>query len=308
MADTENDRLRAALKSIADIAAKGLAAPLPIPTEPKPTLPGLTGYTLAFREEYSGNLNQWTDREPWEVPPGYQMSAKTYAPLPAFGTTSDAVVALSNGMLAHRLRVRKTPAGDQMCGSTLNTRASMNNFVHGYIEGRFKVPVAAQSWPAFWLLGNNLGPSIYGDDKEGGWPETGEIDIFEFVNNGKDDGVPYTTVHWSGPPSGGNDGHYQKTFEWPQKLSRPTDFHTWGFKRTADELAVYIDSLEWSRITRPEIEAIGGDYDVLFNGPMHMRTTLSSAGGEEGNWAYDPNRPAAQGDMLIEYIRVWKAP
>jgi hypothetical protein len=297
MADTENDRLRAALKSIADIAAKGLAAPLPIPTptEPKPSLPGLSGYTLAFREEYAGNLSQWSDREPWQTEPGYQMSKRTYALLPA-GVHAQ----ISNGMLAHRLQTRTTPSGLQMCGSELNTRASMNNFVHGYIEGRFKVPAAAQSWPAFWLMGNGVADQ--------GWPKTGEIDIFEFVNNGKDDGVPYTTVHWSGPPSGGNDGHYQKTFEWPQKLSRPTDFHTWGFKRTADELAVYIDSLEWSRITRPEIEAIGGDYDVLFNGPMHMRTTLSSAGGEEGNWAYDPNRPAAQGDMLIEYIRVWKAP
>jgi beta-glucanase (GH16 family) len=297
MADTENDRLRAALKSIADIAAKGLAAPLPIPTptEPKPSLPGLSGYTLAFREEYAGNLSQWSDREPWQTEPGYQMSARTYAPLPAGDLAQ-----ISNGMLAQRLRARTPNIVPTLCGSELNTRASMNDFVHGYIEGRFKVPAAAQSWPAFWLMGNGVADQ--------GWPKTGEIDIFEIVNNGKDDGVPYFTVHWSGPPSGGNDGHYQKTFEWPQKLSRPTDFHTWGFKRTADELAVYIDSLEWSRITRPEVEAIGGDYDVLFNGPMHMRTTLSSAGGEEGNWAYDPNRPAAQGDMLIEYIRVWKAP
>jgi hypothetical protein len=284
---TEAETLREALKSIIVIANTALT-PVPVPTN-------------TFVEEYNGDLRQWSDREPWQVPPGYQMSPKTYAPLPA-GDLAQVV----NGMLAHRLRNRQTPTGLQMCGSELNTRATMSDFVHGTIEGRFKIPTAAQAWPAFWMMGNNLGPSIYDDDIEGGWPETGEIDIFEFVNNGRDDGVPYFTVHWSGPEQNGNWGHYQKTFEWPKKLLNLAVPHTWMFRRSPDELSVDIDGQRWSTITRAELAAIGGNYEVIFNAPMHLRTTISSAGNEPGNWAYDPLRPAAQGDLLIEYIRVTK--
>src|SRR6185436_11462669 len=43
----------------------------------------------------------------------------------------------------------------------------------GKIEARLKLPFAAGLWPAFWLLGNNIG-SV-------GWPTCGEEDVMESV-------------------------------------------------------------------------------------------------------------------------------
>ncbi|MBU2033344.1 MAG: glycoside hydrolase family 16 protein, partial [Alphaproteobacteria bacterium] len=43
------------------------------------------------------------------------------------------------------------------------------DFTHGRAVARIRMPDAVGVWPAFWLLGN------------GTWPETGEIDIMEYV-------------------------------------------------------------------------------------------------------------------------------
>jgi len=40
-------------------------------------------------------------------------------------------------------------------------------------------------WPAFWMLGANIG--------EVGWPACGEIDIMEWI--GKDEGTVYGSTH-----------------------------------------------------------------------------------------------------------------
>ena len=49
-------------------------------------------------------------------------------------------------------------------------------------------------WPAFWMLGNNIGAA--------GWPECGEIDIME--NIGKEPSVVHGTIH--GPGYSGANG------------------------------------------------------------------------------------------------------
>ena len=46
---------------------------------------------------------------------------------------------------------------------------------YGKIEARLKIPVGKGIWPAFWLLGNDIG-SV-------GWPACGEIDVMENVGH-----------------------------------------------------------------------------------------------------------------------------
>ena len=43
------------------------------------------------------------------------------------------------------------------------------DFTHGRAEARIKMPDAEGVWPAWWMLGNDR------------WPDTGEIDIMEYV-------------------------------------------------------------------------------------------------------------------------------
>jgi beta-glucanase (GH16 family) len=49
------------------------------------------------------------------------------------------------------------------------------SFTYGQLEARIKVPAGGGTWPAFWMLGSNIG-SV-------GWPRCGELDILEAVGN-----------------------------------------------------------------------------------------------------------------------------
>lgn len=59
------------------------------------------------------------------------------------------------------------------------------SILYGKFEMRAKLPQGQGIWPAFWLLGENIG--------EKGWPACGEIDIMEFV--GRDAGSIYSSLH-----------------------------------------------------------------------------------------------------------------
>jgi len=68
-------------------------------------------------------------------------------------------------------------------------------FKYGRIEALIKIPMGSGSWPAFWMLGENI-TSV-------GWPKCGEIDIMEHVNNNSQiNGA----AHWD------NNGHAQYSF------------------------------------------------------------------------------------------------
>lgn len=64
-------------------------------------------------------------------------------------------------------------------------------------------------WPAFWMLADN---NYYGD-----YPETGEIDILEAINNLD---VCYGTAHW-GNPYANSGGQTPMASSLPQSVRGP---------------------------------------------------------------------------------------
>lgn len=79
------------------------------------------------------------------------------------------------------------------------TSARMNSrykadFKYGRFEMRAKMPSGQGSWPAFWMMST--------DEKYGGWPKSGEIDIVETVNlkvpddAGVEESRVYGTLHY----------------------------------------------------------------------------------------------------------------
>lgn len=65
-------------------------------------------------------------------------------------------------------------------------------FKYGRIEALIKIPMGSGSWPAFWMLGENI-TSV-------SWPKCGEIDIMEHANNNS---YISGAAHWN------NNGHVQ---------------------------------------------------------------------------------------------------
>ena len=87
-----------------------------------------------------------------------------------------------------------------------------------------------------------------------------------------------------------------------------TGWHTWHVERTSDYIKVWIDDTLWAQVSRSDLAPIGGNFDVIFNAPMHIRLTMSSGANAVGNLAYDPKYAAAEGICKIDYIRVSATP
>jgi PKD repeat protein len=100
-------------------------------------------------------------------------------------------VTVSNGTLKITAR-RESFSGSAFTSARLLTK---NKFTtkYGRIEARIKLPAGVGTWPAFWMLGNNIDAV--------GWPACGEIDIME--HKGSEEGRIHGTLHYPGR-SGGN--------------------------------------------------------------------------------------------------------
>lgn len=111
-------------------------------------------------------------------------------------------------------------------------------FTYGRIEARIKMPDAEGVWPAFWMLGN------------GRWPDTGEIDIMEYVGE-KD----WTGVALHGPGYSGETPLVNKFFF--DDSTDATDWHVYAIEWTKDAVLFEIDGRLTYRVTRPMVENYG---------------------------------------------------
>jgi beta-glucanase (GH16 family) len=104
------------------------------------------------------------------------------------------------------------------------------NFTYGYLEARIKNPAGGGTWPAFWMLGQDIASRA--------WPLCGEIDIMEGEGN-----APYTnwgTAHWANTNPGDHiQGPGNNTVTLSSKLS--DNYHTYGMLWTPTSLTWYID-------------------------------------------------------------------
>ncbi|HSJ77385.1 MAG TPA: glycoside hydrolase family 16 protein [Erythrobacter sp.] len=111
-------------------------------------------------------------------------------------------------------------------------------FTYGRIEARIKMPDAEGVWPAFWMLGN------------GQWPDTGEIDIMEYVGE-KD----WTGVALHGPGYSGETPLVNKFFF--DDSTDATHWHVYAIEWTKDAVLFEINGRLTYRVTRPMVENYG---------------------------------------------------
>lgn len=113
------------------------------------------------------------------------------------------------------------------------------DWTYGRFEIRAKAPSGQGSWPAIWML-----PT---DNTYGGWPHSGEIDIFEAVNLGvplNEGGVEsnvHGTLHYGESwPNNDRSGH---NYLLPSGANPADDFHTYAIEWEAGEMRWYVDDV-----------------------------------------------------------------
>lgn len=111
-------------------------------------------------------------------------------------------------------------------------------FTYGRAVARIKMPDAVGVWPAFWLLGN------------GAWPETGEIDIMEYVGE-----ADWTGVALHGKGYSGETPLVNKYF-FPDGTD-VTQWHEYSVEWTSEQILFLVDGRLTYRATRPMVEHYG---------------------------------------------------
>ena len=164
---------------------------------------GFEKWELIWSDEFDGSTldaSKWTA----EIGNGAEKS------VPGWGnnelqyyTDSPENVSLDDGKLI--IRAQKEVKSFSVNGQDYTTDYTSARLItegkfsvsYGKIEARMKVPSGQGFWPAFWMLGDDIG--------EVGWPACGEIDILEYI--GSKPTEVHGTVH--GPITGGP-GIHQK--------------------------------------------------------------------------------------------------
>lgn len=162
------------------------------------------------------------------------------------------------------------------------------DWTYGRIEVRAQLPQGRGTWPAIWMLSTR---SDYGN---GGWPDTGEIDIMEHV--GHDPNVVHATVHTDrynhlmGSQRGGS-----------KTVSGATQgFHDYAAEWSPTKIEFLIDGVVFFRYHN--------DYQGWstwpFDRPFHLIMNVAIGGSWGGQQGVDDSIFPQQ--MAIDYVRVYR--
>lgn len=177
----------------------------------------------------------------------------------------------------------------------INTRSKVD-ITYGTMAARIKLTEGAGLWPAWWALGT------------GNWPETGEIDIMEYV--GEKDWAS-SAVHGKG--YSGDAGIVDRLY-FPAN-NDVTNWHIYSVDWTPDSMVFKYDGITMLRVTKPMTEffgewafhnpkylilnfAVGGVYPFKINGIKQPYYGLSASALE--------SIKSGKSHMLVDWVKVTK--
>jgi beta-glucanase (GH16 family) len=197
---------------------------------------------------------------------------------------------VADGLLVIEARKEKYQGPDgerEYTSSRIRTR-NKGDWKFGRIEVHAKLPRGKGIWPAIWMM-----PT---DNRYGGWPNSGEIDIMELV--GHEPSTVHGTLHYGDREK----RHLHKGTR--LKLERGTfadDFHTFALEWEEREIRWYVDDKLY------QTQKDWHTRDAAFPAPFDQRFHLILNVAVGGNWPGSPDAttefPAA---MVIDYVRVYQ--
>ncbi len=253
------------------------------------------GYALVFNDEFEGAS---LDRAKWFT--RYIYSSETLDRLndenQKYADNDNHKVA--GGILyltAHRSKLSR-PSGVNYESGMIRSDFTVR---YGFFEARVKMPGGLGVWPAFWLNSDV--------SETGKLSHPPEIDIFEFVNNGKDDKINEIHSAVTKDPQAETRFSYEHpTFKRSiQNFRAPFNFnegfHTIGAEWTPTEVSVFVDG---TKIYTRNFRWVYKDGDVA--GPAHVLLNLAIGGQWAGRYGIDD--AAFPQSLAIDWVRVYQKP
>ncbi len=188
--------------------------------------------------------------------------------------TQNAVV--SNGTL--KIKLIKEPFQGYNYTSARLLSKGKYSMKYGKVEIRAKIPSGGGTWPALWMLGDNIDAV--------GWPACGEIDIMEHVGNQLN--RIFGTLHYPGRSGGNADGASVMI------PNATTEFHIYSMEWNANTIKIYVDNQLFFTYNNNPNSPFNQNFFFIMNVAM---------GGNFGG-TIDPNVTSAT--MEVDYIRVYQ--
>lgn len=194
--------------------------------------------------------------------------------------------------------IKETYQGHAYTSSKIWTQG-VKNFKYGKFEMRAKMPSTGGTWPAFWMMPKSINYAGYSTSPiQTGWPNSGEIDILEYVGNN-----PTTilgTIHT---------GKYNHTTGTQIGFSRvvaalASEFHTFSMTWNEYSISWYVDDLKYGTTTFNAAQNTDVETYLAwpFDQEFYLILNLAIGGGLGGT--VDPN--FVSDTFEIDYVRVYQ--
>jgi len=268
---------------LAMLAAAGIFASVTAPAYAAPP----AGYKLSWSDEFNQGVGAAPDGSKWDYHLGKNnanaelevyVNDRDHAHIEADPTAEDgqALQILSTNTNGYE-SVRMSTSGK-------------HPIQYGFVEARIKLPYGQGIWPAFWMLGTNIGKV--------GWPACGEIDIMENIGLKSWDGQNLSSLH----SSEAENVHGDYTKNAPYKLADGKtfhdDYHLFQMLWIKDAISFYVDGNLYETRTIAEY----GKNPWPFNAPFFFIVNTALGGAWPGN----PDKTTVwPQNMMVDYVRVY---
>lgn len=255
-------------------------------------------YKLAFGDEFNTadftqpNEAYWS-RSEWAHPTWKRFTAQTKAGQEKTGWIEDGKLVLRcvKNEFADEKRGDNGSKLEMISGAVES--ADKITFTYGKVEGRLKTTAHSGNFPAFWMMPNK---STYG-----GWPDSGEIDIFEQINN---ENTSYHTIHshWANGKSDGGLGQSGNPQKGGTSATTTGDYHVYGLEWTENMLTWFVNGKKVFSYAKSTNQDDLDKKQWPFDKPFYLILNQSVG---NGGWAANPDLNFTY-ETKFDWVRVYQ--
>lgn len=232
-----------------------------------------TTLSLVWSDEFDAATPGAPDPTKW----GYDLGAGGWGNNELEYYTNRTTNAIVSGGTLKITALKESFSGSNYTSARLLSKGKFS-FKYGKAEISAKLPAAAGTWPAIWMLGENFSSA--------GWPACGEIDIMEHIGNSIN--KIYGTLHYPGRSGGNADGATTMI------SNATTAFHKYTLEWTDVSIKISVDDVPYYTFSNSSTTPFNQNFFFILNVAM---------GGNMGG-SIDP--AFTSGVMEVDYVRVYQ--
>lgn len=239
-------------------------------------------YKLVFSDEFNGDNGTQPVSNKWKRCQRYSSTWNRWL------SDSEEVIYLEDGDLVARAIPNPDTATDNVPMITGGIKSNgLFGFTYGYVECRLLSNPWVGNFPAFWMMP---------EDQSAGWPDCGEIDIFETIDTQH---RSWHTIHSNWTYDLGYKNNPKSSFDVAVDLSR---YHTYALEWNEKQLVWYVDGKEVARYAKSTVQNHLNQGQWPFD--KHFHLILNQSVGN-GSWAANADVTHTY-ETRFDWVRVYQ--